>query len=64
VTLQTQGLQTLEQIRTFSEGSQALDFEVPRRESAYAFAHQQLERLGYGALGKGTRDWCVGTCAR
>ncbi|TFH64690.1 MAG: transposase [Gemmatimonadales bacterium] len=52
VTLKTQGLQTLEQIRAFLEGSQPLDFEAPRREAAYAFVGQQLRRFAYARLGK------------
>ena len=52
VTLQTRGLQTLEQIRAFLDGSEALGFEAPRREAAYGFVHQQLTRLAYGELGK------------
>jgi hypothetical protein len=34
VTLRTQGLQTLEQVRAFLEGSQSLDFDNPKREVA------------------------------
>jgi len=52
VTLKTQGLQTLEQIRAFLEGSQPLGFEAPRREAAYAFVGQQLRRFSYARLGK------------
>lgn len=37
VTLQTQGLQSLEQVRAFLEGSQSLGFEVPNREATYEF---------------------------
>lgn len=52
VTLKTEGLQTLEQIRAFLDGSQPLGFEVPHRGAAYGFVRRQLERLGYGRLGK------------
>lgn len=34
VTLQTHGLQTLEQIRSFLEGNQILEFEPPQRKAA------------------------------
>ena len=52
VTLQTQGLQTLEQIRAFLEGSQPLGFETPQREDAYDFIARTLRRFGYVRLGK------------
>jgi len=52
VTLKTQGLQTLEQIRAFLEGTQPLDFRVPGREGAYDFIVRQLRRFGYAGLGK------------
>ena len=50
--LHTQGLQTLEQIRAFLEGSQALDIEIPKREAAYDFIAQTLRHFGYARLGK------------
>lgn len=56
VTLKTQGLQTLEQIRAFLEGSQPLDFEVSQREAAHDFISQTLRRFDYahrGKVGKG-----------
>ena len=52
VTLQTQGLQTLEQLRAFLEGSQPIDFDVPQREAANDFIAQTLRRFGYARLGK------------
>jgi hypothetical protein len=52
VTLKTQGLQTLEQVRAFLEGSQTLDFEVPTREVAYDWIAAELRRLKYTRLGK------------
>ena len=52
VTLQTQGLQTLEQIRAFLEGSQPLGFEAPQRGVAYDFIAQTLRRFGYARLGR------------
>lgn len=50
--LKTQGLQSLEQIRAFVEGAQALGFEVPAREAAYDWIAGELRRLGYTRLGK------------
>jgi hypothetical protein len=55
VTLQTQGLQTLEQLRAFLEGSQPIDFDVPQREAANDFIAQTLRRFGYARLGKANK---------
>jgi hypothetical protein len=52
VTLKTQGLQTLEQIRAFLAGSAPLSFAVPQREAAYGFVAAQLSHFGYRRLGK------------
>jgi hypothetical protein len=52
VTLQTHGLQTLEQIRSFLEGNQILEFEPPQRKAAYEFVSQTLQRLDYARLGR------------
>lgn len=52
VTLKTQGLQTLEQVRAFLEGAQALSFEAPAREAAYEWISTELRRLKYTRLGK------------
>ena len=40
VALQTQALRTLEQIRSFLEGNEALEFATPERKMAYKFASQ------------------------
>lgn len=45
--LHTQGLQSFGQIQAFLEGSQALDFELTRRDEAYQFIGQTLRRFGY-----------------
>jgi hypothetical protein len=52
VMLKTQGLQSLEQIRAFLEGSQPLGIEVPAREAAYDWMAAELRRFGYTRLGK------------
>lgn len=52
VTLKTQGLQTLEQVRAFLDGSQPLDFAAPTREAAYGWIGGERRRLGYTRLGK------------
>ncbi len=56
MTLHTQGLQSLEQVRAFLEGSQPLDFEVPNREATYEFIAQNLRLFGYARLGKADKD--------
>lgn len=45
MTLKTQGLQTLDQIRSFVDGNNPIEFEIPQRDAAYDFITQQL-RLG------------------
>jgi len=50
--LKTQGLQSLEQIRAFLEGTQALGFEAPARKDAYDWVAKELRRFNYLQLGK------------
>lgn len=50
--LHTQGLQILEQVRAFVEGSQPLDFELTSREEAYEFIARTLRRFGYRQCSK------------
>ncbi|XTI73273.1 hypothetical protein ACQAYK_03935 [Acidithiobacillus sp. AC3] len=57
VTLKTQGLQTLDQIRAFVEGAQGLDFAAPAREEAYDWIAGELRRFQYAHLGKVARGW-------
>lgn len=52
VTLKTQGLQTLEQIQAFLEGTQTLGFEAPARTAAYDWIAAELRRWGYLRLSK------------
>ncbi len=52
MTIKTQGLQTMEQIRAFLEGTHPLDFDVPAREALYEWIAGELRRLGYLRLGK------------
>lgn len=52
VTLRTEGLQSLEQIRAFVEGSAELGFEPPDRGAVYAWIATELRRFGYPRLGK------------
>ena len=55
MTLQSQRLQTMEQVRAFLEGSEAVDYEHRDRESAYAFVRQMLVRIRYETLGRRDR---------
>lgn len=47
MTLHTQGLQTIDEIRAFVAGSQAADFEIPDRDEVHRFIGQTLRRFGY-----------------
>ena len=52
VTLQTQRVQTLEQVRAFVEGSEAVDFAGGDRAGVCALVRRTLVRLRYHRLGK------------
>lgn len=52
VTLKTQGLQTLEHVRAFLEGSQPLGITTPAREVAYDWITRELRRFQYCRLSK------------
>ena len=52
VTFRTEGLQSLEQIKAFVEGSAPLGFEPPDRDAVYDWLATELRRFGYARLGK------------
>ena len=52
VTLQTQRVQTLEQVRRVAEGNEPVDFALVERASAYEFIRRTLVQFDYAALGK------------
>ena len=52
VTLQTERVQTLDWVRAFVVGSEAVDFTGADRESIYEFVRRALVRLDYERLGK------------
>ena len=52
VTLQTERVRTLDQVRAFVEGSEAVDFAGAERESVYEFVRRALVRLDYERFGK------------
>jgi len=59
VTLQTQRIQTLEEVRAFIDGSEALDIEPHEREASYAFVADTLRQFGYKRLGKADKGLIV-----
>ena len=57
VTLQTQPVRTLEQVRAFVEGSESVDFAAGDREGAYALVRRTLVQLAITAWASRTRGW-------
>lgn len=52
VTLQTHGLQTLDQVRALLEGNEGLEFERPEHKASCEFISQTLKRFEYARLGR------------
>ena len=52
VTLRTERIRTLDQLRAFLEGNEAADFQPTRRDSAYALVRRILVRFEYHGLRK------------
>ena len=52
VDIQTRRLRTIEQLRAFAEGNEAVDFRPRDRDEAYGFVRETLGRFGYRRLGK------------
>ena len=52
VDIQTRRLRTIEQLRAFVEGNEAVVFQPRDRADAYGFVRDTLERFGYRRLGK------------
>ena len=50
--IQTRRLRTMEQLRAFVEGNEAVDFQPRDRDEAYGFVRDTLDRFGYRGLGK------------
>ena len=55
VTLQTERIRTLEEVRAFVEGSERVDIKLADRASAYDFIRRTLVRFGYHAEGKAAK---------
>ena len=66
VTLQTERVRTLDQVRAFVEGSEAVDFTGADRESVYEFVRRALVRLDYAGRTRAsrTRGWSGATWRR
>jgi len=52
VRLQIQGFKTLNEVRGFLAGRQAVEIKTPQREVAYGFIAETLRRFGYARLGR------------
>ena len=52
VDIQPRRLRTIEQLRAFVEGNEAVDIQPRDRGEAYGFVRAMLERFGYRKLGK------------
>ncbi len=52
MTLRTERICTLDQVRVFLDGNQPADFELTDRTTAYAFVRRTLVRFEYHGLGK------------
>ena len=57
MTLQTERLRTMEQIRAFVEGCESVDYKPQDRAGAYAFVRRTLVRFDYARLGRADRGW-------
>ncbi len=55
VTLQTERIGTLEEVRAFMEGNEPVDIKLADRASAYDFIRRTLVRFGYHAEGKAAK---------
>ena len=55
VTLRTKRIRTLDQVRAFVEGSEAMDFTGADRESVCEFVRRALVRLDYAGRTRSRR---------
>ena len=63
MTLQTERVRTLDHVRAFVEGSEAVDFTEADRESVYEFVRRALVRLDYAGarqVGQGAGQALLG----
>ena len=52
VTLQTERINTVDQINAFLEGNEQVDYLPQERDDAYEFVRRTLVRIGYGRVGR------------
>lgn len=57
MTLQTERLRSMEQVRAFVEGSESVDHTPGGRACAYAFVRRTLARFGYARLSRADWGW-------
>ena len=57
VAMQTERLETLEQVRGFLEGNAGVEYQLAERGSAYRFVRRTLVQFGYHGL----EPWASGT---
>ena len=58
MTLQTERLRTMEQVRAFVEGSEPVDYKPEDQAARYAFVRKTAAKFDYHLLGRGDRG-CV-----
>ena len=61
VTLQTERVQTLADVRAVTDGNDRLDYQFTDREAAYEFIRRTLVRFDYPTLSK--PDCCSSLCS-
>ncbi|MDZ7782684.1 MAG: hypothetical protein U5K56_06995 [Halioglobus sp.] len=59
--LHTQGLQTLDQLQAFIDGSQALDLEIQNRQQSYRFISETLRHFHYLRCTRAEKGSCGAT---
>ena len=64
VTLRTERIRTLDQMRAFVEGNEPADFEFTDRTSAYAVIRRTLVRFEYHTLRRPDKGLCGGSSRR
>ena len=54
--MQTERLESLDQVRTWLDGNAPLDYRIPDRDTAYTFVRRTLVRFRYLSLGKADKS--------
>ena len=58
MTLDTERLRTLSEVRAILDGSHPVDFRLVDRDDAYGFVRRTLVRFRYAALDKPSKGSC------